>query len=247
MTVKSFLLMPFLVPFLAAACTDASERKCEQKLIEASNVLTEHMGSSVDDGLVNQMRLDIRNKVSGCEGASSVFEVPIMADLTFNHMYVLLGDVDVLVERHEASLLNPDLYAEDKQPLLHWAAGWGEKQIVEYLINIGFDVNGGEAEEIEPPIFHAAQNAFDDPSVARLLLTEGAGSNSSGIEGRDVLQAAVISGNESIAMFFLEEVGKCPVLEDATGTNAYDTARQKGLDRLVEKFEEYIPENCEGA
>jgi len=183
-----------------------------------------------------------------------------MADLTFNHMYVLLGDVDVLVERHEASLLNPDLYAEDKQPLLHWAAGaedkqpllhwaagWGEKQIVEYLINIGFDVNGGEAEEIEPPIFHAAQNAFDDPSVARLLLTEGAGSNSSGIEGRDVLQAAVISGNESIAMFFLEEVGKCPVLEDATGTNAYDTARQKGLDRLVEKFEEYIPENCEGA
>jgi len=234
-----------LLAAIVSACGNDFEDACQSKLIQASEIWRDFARSSSVQEEPGNWRHDISGEIKGCEESAAVFELPLIGDFSLNHMFAITGQIDVLRERKKKSLLSVEMYMGDREPLLHWSAAWADKDVVDYLLDIGFNVHGGEEKDIEPPIFYAAQNVLDEPEVIALMIERGADSSVAGMGDRTVLHAAVLSKKQKIAEFLMDELGKCPKKEDESGRSAMNLAEERGLKDLVEAMKEYAPDNCQ--
>jgi len=228
-----------------SACDGKISGSCENELSKAAQLTKEMILNGIDEPYEERKKLieNIQGEIDGCELSDAVIELHMMEDLDLNHMYLITKDLNALKKREKHSLLSPKDYQEGRDPLLHWASLWSDRDSVEYLISIGFDPDRAEISRMEPPVFHAADHIFDDPGPIGALIDAGADLDVSGRGDIGILAAAVISGNVQVATALLD-YGMCPKEKDADGKTSMDLALEQGLDELAEKMQQAAAENC---
>ena len=123
-------------------------------------------------------------------------------------------------------------YSPDGFPVLALAAYLGQKQVTEYLIVQGADLN---AVAKNPTGFTALTGATanDHTEIAKLLVNHGANVNHRYEEGASPLMEAAHNGNAELVKFFLER-GADPNAETKDGKNALSFAKEKEHSAVIE-------------
>ena len=119
---------------------------------------------------------------------------------------------------------------------LHDAAGRGDVNAIQQIIESGVDVNAAAAGDGETAL-HAA--AVSGQVVAiRALVKAGANVNASDAQGCTPLLFALAFGGKD-AIIELLQSGADPYVEDAVGRNAFDRAAARGFQGEWGKLYEY--------
>lgn len=227
-----------------SACSNGSNSGCQENLHRAAQLIKqESFGADLDRQERTTFRKRMAGILEGCETSDAVYEIPNMGDLDLNHMYVITNDLEVLEERLNISRLDPEHYTSGRDPLLHWASLWADAATVKYLISIGFDPEGGEDLEGDPPLFHAASHIYDDPSIIVTLIDAGADPEMRGRADGNLLATALISDNSRIAIALIE-YGLCPEEEAIGGQSGIELALEYGLEDVVSKMKRRASEVC---
>ena len=131
---------------------------------------------------------------------------------------------------NERSLANS--YSPDGFPVLALAAYLGQKQVTEYLIVNGADLN---AVAKNPTGFTALTGATanNHTEIAKLLVNHGANVNHRYEEGASPLMEAAHNGNIELVKFFLDR-GADPNATTKDGKNALSFAKEKNHSPVVE-------------
>jgi 26S proteasome non-ATPase regulatory subunit 10 len=139
-----------------------------------------------------------------------------------------LAKVKALLARDPALLQSKT--EEGKTPL-HMATGWGQAEIVTYLLGLGADVNAVNNNGGNPIHVAGSQN---QPECARILIAHGARINArQGKTGATPLMIAVMKGNYEVAKA-LVELGADVTIPMQNGITPFQLATKKGDARMVE-------------
>ncbi|XP_035701715.1 poly [ADP-ribose] polymerase tankyrase isoform X2 [Folsomia candida] len=107
-----------------------------------------------------------------------------------------------------------------KSTALHFAAGYGRKDIVEYLLNLGAQINSQDEGGLQP--LHNACS-FGHTEVVRLLLSRGADPNAKDHWSYTGLHEAAAKGKIDVCIALLQNGGD-PSIRNSEGKTAYDVA-----------------------
>ncbi len=119
---------------------------------------------------------------------------------------------------------------EGKSPL-HMSVGWGQVEIVKYLLGIGADINALNNNDGKP--IHVA-GSRNQPECARILVAHGAGINDiQGKSGATPLAIAVMKGNLEVAATLIE-LGADVNFPVKNGVTPLRIAMRKGNAKIVE-------------
>jgi len=111
--------------------------------------------------------------------------------------------------------------------LLALASGYGDIEIISYLINAGADLEAGNSSAL----FHAARR--ERMEVVKLLLEKGANPNSRTKSYQTTpLMAAASYGNTEICKLLISYKAD-PRLQNKAGKSAIDNARDNGFSDLA--------------
>lgn len=116
--------------------------------------------------------------------------------------------------------------------LLHLAAQSGNRELVQYLLDLGFSVNDRDAYGMTP--LHSAVGFRSNESMIRLLLSNGADVEARCESGQTPLFSAVSSYRSLENVSLLLEHGACPTVSDRDGrTPLHCAAGLKGSAETV--------------
>ena len=119
---------------------------------------------------------------------------------------------------------------EGKTPL-HMATGWGQVEIVTYLLSIGADINAVNNNGGNPIHVAASQNK---PECARILVAHGAQINAKqGKTGATPIMIAVMKGNYDVAKVLIE-LGADVNVPMTNGATPLRVAAKNGDTRMME-------------
>ena len=119
-------------------------------------------------------------------------------------------------------------------PVLIIAAGHGDYQVVEKLVEKGADVDAGDADN-NTALMKAA--SCNHSNVIQLLLCKGATVDAQGAFGWTALMHAARLGNEAAVKMLLNN-GANPNVRDATNKTALDMAKEGGYAEIIRVLEE---------
>jgi ankyrin repeat protein len=139
-----------------------------------------------------------------------------------------LGQVKALLAK-DPSLLQAKT-EEGKSPL-HMATGWGQVEIVKYLIAVGADIHAVNNNGGNPIHVAGSQN---QPECARILVAHGARINAKqGKTGSTPLLIAVFKGNHEVARV-LVELGADVNIPMSNGATPLQVAMKKGDTKMID-------------
>ncbi len=143
-----------------------------------------------------------------------------------------LGDLAV-VERELSA--NPALiasYSSDGWTPLHLAAFFGHKELAEFLVDRGADVQARSANTMCNFPLHAAV-AGRHTEVAAILLSHGAEVDGRQVSGYTALHSAAANGDESTILLLLAHEATRG-LQNEEGKTPLDMARERNQTRAME-------------
>lgn len=106
----------------------------------------------------------------------------------------------------------------------------GDFSWVETLIQDVADVNHGDEENGNTPLFYAASEQKLD--ITKALIKEGAEVNKPGVDGMKPLMMAALNGNHDVA-FALVEGGAHTGMKNSAGKTAVDIAIDRGHSDIM--------------
>ena len=130
-----------------------------------------------------------------------------------------------------------DVNAKDDNGLtpLHWAAGIGHKEVSEYLITMGADVNAAETVSGMTPLHFAA--ALDQKEIVELLLASGADVNAKDVNGGTPLHIAAFRDQKETAKLLIAkgaDVNAKMVSGAKKGNTPLDAANETGNTEIAD-------------
>jgi cytohesin len=140
-----------------------------------------------------------------------------------------LEKVKSMVERNPSLVQAKDDYGESRTPL-HWAVRWDQKEIVEFLIEKGAEVNSRDNSDTTPLYFAVTINQKD---LAELLLSQGADVNAKNNHDFTSLHLAAIKGFQEMVEFLLTQ-GADVNARDDKGNTPLHYAAVTGSKEMVE-------------
>jgi F-type H+-transporting ATPase subunit beta len=132
-------------------------------------------------------------------------------------------DPDLLGEKTEWGIASEGYYWPLGITALHWAAGIGDLELSNFLLDQGANL---EAHKRSKTPLHIA-SLMRQADIVNLLITRGAGVNSQTAEGHTPLHFAVMRNHPEIAGILLEHGAK-PEIADNNGRTPADWAAIKG-------------------
>lgn len=124
----------------------------------------------------------------------------------------------------------------EKMNVLSLAVVVNNKDMVEYLIEKGADVNAKAGEDMTALIWAASESNFE---MVKLLIEEGAKVNQQTKKGHTALHSAVLDDKIKMARILLE-AGADPYIEDEKGKSVLELANGPyGSDEMVSLLNEY--------
>jgi F-type H+-transporting ATPase subunit beta len=138
-------------------------------------------------------------------------------------------DPDLLGEKTEWGIASEGYYWPLGITALHWAAGIGDLELTNFLLDQGADVNAHQGSRT--PLHIAC--LMCQPGIVKLLITRGAYVNSQTAQGHTPLHFAVMRNHLEIAGILLEHGAKTEIA-DNNGRTPADWATIKGQKGMLE-------------
>jgi ankyrin repeat protein len=159
---------------------------------------------------------------------------PALAALAGRHF-----ELARLLHRNKSSL-EPRNHFENTP--LHFAAGFGDLEMVQVLLDVGLDVNAKNNRDSTPLDFVIYRDGPNDPRVARLLIAHGADPNAQDIEGITLLHRASKHRRTEMTEIvrLLIEHGANVEVKDNDGRTPLDLARSKQHGEIVKLLSEHL-------
>ena len=167
-------------------------------------------------------RHDMAEEILAHHGALDLFEASSLGKI---------DRVRVILARDPGAI---DLHSTDGYAPLHLAAFFGQRAVMELLLDRGARVDAVSTNAMKLRALHSAA-AADSLEAVTLLLARGADPNMHQHGGFTALMAAASNGNLAMVSVLLDK-GADPSLAASDGTRAVDLARTKGHAEVVARL-----------